>query len=160
MKFFRLIFPLVILSVLYFGCKPAPVFPATPSLKFKRFIEKPGNDTLWVVYSFTDGDGDIGISPTDKDTNFVMTLYYRTPAGVWHVQDDINTPNPNDSTYYPFRIPPLTAGQRGLEGDIYAYVNKTLLMGLHDTVMFKSFLLDQAHHKSDYISTRDTILIP
>src|SRR6185436_10769059 len=85
------------LAALYIGCKPAPVFPDEPILKFKQFIQPPGSDSLQVVFSFTDGDGDIGIAPNSADSNMVLTCYHKDANGNWIVLDDPSTSNLNDS---------------------------------------------------------------
>lgn len=136
-----------------FACTPDPVFPDEPMLTFKEY-QYNGNDTLKVVFSFTDGDGDIGVSPTGNDSNMVLTLLYKGPDGEFHIERPPG--NPSDSIYYAYRIPELTEGQTGLEGDIYLVIN-TLLMQ-HDTIQFNAYLLDQSHNKSEVVRTPEFVL--
>src|ERR1044072_5515374 len=107
-----------LIAVFAFSCRPDPVFPDEPILKFKQFIQPPNSDSLQVVFSFTDGDGDIGVAPTDTNYNMLLTLYHDS-AGHWVYIRDPSDPNGVDSLKYKYRIPKLTAGQTGLEGDIY-----------------------------------------
>lgn len=169
MKLFRGILFFALFVVLYPGCKPAPTFPVEPILKFKTtadnpnagFIQRSGSDSLQVVFSFTDGDGDIGVAPNDTNYNMLLTPYHKNPAGNWVVIDDPNTPSTTDSLTYKYRIPKLTAGQVGLEGDIYVTVSKFILIQVgEDTLQFNAFLLDQAHHKSNVVRTPEVDLIP
>jgi hypothetical protein len=156
MKHFRSIFLFAFLGVMFFGCKPDPTFPAIPALTFKEFQQPSGTDSLVIVLSFTDGDGDIGIAPTDADSNMVLTVYAPDAAGNFLVMDDINTV-PADSLIYTYRIPNLTAGQIGLEGDIYLTIeNKNFLP--RDTLQFNCFLLDQSGNKSNTVRTETVIL--
>lgn len=140
------------------GCKPEPVFPVEPVLTFKEFRQPPGTDSLQVVFSFTDGDGDIGIAANSTDSNMVLTAYNRDPnTGQFMVMDDPGTPQP-DSLYYTYRIPHLAVGQKGLEGDIYVTINKSILILVEDTLQFNAFLLDESLHKSTVVRTPEVVL--
>ena len=156
MKHFRGIFLFAFLGVMFFGCKPDPTFPAIPALSFKEFRQPAGTDSLVVVFSFTDGDGDIGVAPTDTTPNMMLTLYTQDANGNFVVCDDPSTVA-TDSLVYKYRIPNLTAGQIGLEGDIYLTIeNKNFLPS--DTLQFNSFLLDQSENKSNTVRTETVIL--
>lgn len=136
-----------------FACTPDPVYPDEPILTFKEF-QYNGADTLKVAFSFTDGDGDIGVIPTGNDSNMVLTLYYKGPDGNFHVvRPGVST---TDSVYYNYRIPELPEGQSGLEGDIYLVVNPQFIQ--YDTIAFNAFLLDQSHHKSVVVRTPEKVL--
>lgn len=135
------------------ACTPDPIFPDEPIITFKEF-QYNGSDTLKAVFSFTDGDGDIGVSPVGNDSNMVLTLYYKAPDGEFHVARPIAYPN--DSIYYTYRIPELVEGQTGLEGDIYLVVNPEFM--LYDTIQFNAFLLDQSHNKSAVVRTPETVV--
>jgi hypothetical protein len=136
-----------------FACTPDPVFPAEPILTFKEYSYN-GSDTLKVVFSFTDGDGDIGVTPVGNDSNMVLTLYYKGPDGQFHVA----RPGVSlvDSIYYTYRIPELPESQSGLEGDIYLVINPEFM--LYDTIQFNAFLLDQTAHKSAVVRTPETVI--
>ncbi len=138
---------------LAYSCTPDPVFPDEPQLTFLRY-EYNGTDTLEAVFSFTDGDGDIGVSPTGNDSNMVLTLYYKAPDGEFHVaRPGVST---TDSIYYTYRIPDLPEGQRGLEGEIYLVINPQFL--IYDTIQFNAFLLDQSQNKSQVVRTSEQVL--
>ncbi|MCE2772509.1 MAG: hypothetical protein LW750_03575 [Bacteroidetes bacterium] len=141
----------------FVSCKPEPVYPAEPILKFKQFVQTGTNDTLKAVFSFTDGDGDIGIAVNSTDSNMVLTLYYQKPDGSFAVVDNPTTVDPNDSVFYNYRIPELPDGQKGLEGDIYLTINKAFIP--YDTIQFNAFLLDQRGNKSELVRTPSEILI-
>ncbi|CAN5775253.1 hypothetical protein BH11BAC7_BH11BAC7_31150 [soil metagenome] len=158
MKKFRGLFLFVISGVAFFGCKPDPTFPAIPALTFKEFRQPAGSDSLILVFSFTDGDGDIGVAPTDPDPNMVLAVYAPDANGVFQVLDNPITVEV-DSLLYTYRIPRLTAGQKGLEGDIYlTFEHKSFLP--RDTLQFNTSLLDQSHNRSNYVRTETVILTP
>lgn len=156
MKSVRGIFVFALLSVCFFGCKPEPTFPVIPALTFKEFRQPAGSDSLIVVFSFTDGDGDIGVAPINSDSNMVLTVYAPDATGNFQVMDDVNTPVP-DSLIYIYRIPNLTAGQVGLEGDIYVTLEHKSFIG-RDTLQFNSFLLDRSDNRSNYVRTNTVVL--
>jgi hypothetical protein len=161
MNLFRGTIVIALFAVAIGGCTPDPVFPVEPMLTFKEFIQRPGSDSLDVVFSFTDGDGDIGVAVNSSDSNMVLTAYHRDPAsGLWVVVDNPNTANPLDSLCYTYRIPKLAAGQEGLEGDIYVTINKTFLALTEDTLQFNAFLLDQSRNRSPYVRTPEVVLVP
>ncbi|MGL4597310.1 MAG: hypothetical protein ACRCYO_07280 [Bacteroidia bacterium] len=140
------------------ACKPEPVFPIEPSLVFKEYIQSQTSDSLQVVFTFTDGDGDIGIAPGDADTNMLLTAYYRNALGEYIVYPNFNTVNnPFDSLVYPYRVPRLTASQKGVEGDIYVVINEAFI-SYYDTIAFNAFIVDQAGHKSQIVRTPELIL--
>jgi hypothetical protein len=155
MKQFRSFILLAVTGSFFFGCTPDPTFPVEPVLTYKEYRQTPG-DSLVTVFSFTDGDGDIGLAPTDNDSNMVMTLYVPDANGIFRTVEDLNTPEP-DSICYSYRIPHLTAGQIGLEGDIYLTVEHISFIG-RDTLQFGAFLLDQSDHRSNYVRTKTIIL--
>jgi hypothetical protein len=70
--------------------------------------------------------------------------------------DDLSNSDP-DSICYTYRIPHLTAGQAGLEGDIYVSIEHKSFIG-RDTLQFGAFLLDQSDHRSNYVRTKTIIL--
>lgn len=147
------LFSFLTVCAVLFSCKPDPVFPDEPVLTFLRY-EYNGSDTLRAVFSFTDGDGDIGVAPTGNDSNMVLTLYYKAPDGEFHVaRPGISL---TDSIYYTYRIPELPDGQRGLEGEIYLVINPQFM--IYDTIQFNAFLLDQSRHKSAVVRTPEQVL--
>jgi hypothetical protein len=157
MNFARNLFFASLFIALLVGCKPEPVFPIEPSLVFKEYIQSETSDSLQVVFSFTDGDGDIGVSPGDADTNMLLTVYYKNPLGEYSVYPQFNTADPLDSLTYPYRVPRLTASQKGVEGDIYVVINDAFI-SVYDTIAFNAFIVDQAGHRSQLVRTPELIL--
>lgn len=156
MKQLRGIFLFLLLGAAFYGCKPDPVFPAVPALTFKEFRQPAGTDSLVLVFSFTDGDGDIGVAPSDPDPNMVLAVYAPDGSGAFHVLDNPITVEV-DSLLYTYRIPHLTAGQKGLEGDIYlTFEHKSFLP--RDTLQFNTSLLDQSQNRSNYVRTETVVL--
>lgn len=139
------------------GCRKEPVYPAGPVLTFQKFVQNP--DSLQVVFSFTDGDGDIGEDATTVDPNLVMTLYHRDPATGQEVVYLTDPTHPGDSLVYSYRIPPLGKGSKGMKGEIWVTMDKRMLLLAEDTLQFNAYLLDQNHHQSAVVRTPDAVLI-
>ena len=99
MGLFRGFLVVAFFAILGAACKPQPTFPTTPALTFKEFIQPAGSDSLRVVFSFTDGDGDIGLLQTDTDSNMVLTVYAPDATGNFIVMDNFTTPQ-IDSLFY------------------------------------------------------------
>lgn len=146
---------MLMLSVVVMRCKPEPVFPTEPKLSFTRYIQNDVSDSLQVVFSFTDGDGDVGVSQAATDSNMVLQLYVPDGSGGFIPQPDLS--NPGRFIYYNYRIPQLTASQKGLEGDLYLTVNKAFIT--HDTIRFNAYLIDQAQNRSEIVETPSVILL-
>lgn len=135
-------------SIVMGACKQEQLFPDEPMLAFKEY-QYNGTDTLNTVFSFTDGDGDIGVEPTGNDYNMMLTLYYKDQNGEFQVARP--GVSQTDSITYTYRIPELPDGRNGLEGDIYLVVNSALIP--YDTIQFNAFIVDQTNHKSAVIRT-------
>jgi hypothetical protein len=148
MKQFSLIGILLFGTVILMNsCKQEQLFPDEPMLVFKEYKYN-GLDTLKTIFSFTDGDGDIGVAPTGNDYNMLLTLYYKDANG--NFQPALY-PASTDTIKYPYRIPELPDGQNGLEGDIHLIVNTTMIS--YDTIQFDAYIVDQTNHKSSVIRT-------
>ncbi len=143
------------------GCEKETCNEPVPDLTFNRF-EQTGFDTSGAVYSlyydFKDCDGDIGLqageSITDSEGNvyeynFFIDMYY-FESGEWKKQEYPSGPGLNS------RIPPLydDGASPVLDGEIeyrLSYVGSGLY--LHDTVMFRTRLLDNAGHFSNEVES-------
>ncbi len=156
MKLIGGIFFFALIGLLLFGCKPEPTFPIVPELSFKTFDQPTQTDYLNVVFSFTDGDGDVGMAPTDTGFNMLLTVYVPDANGNFIVLDNTDTPEA-DSIVYNYRIPTLTAEQSGLQGDIYVTNEHKSWIG-RDTLQFNAFLIDKAQHRSNLVRTKTVIL--
>ena len=134
--------------ILFSSCGPDVIFPAEPQLTFKEY--KPGGqDSLKVMFTFTDGDGDIGVSPIGSDSNMLLVLYYKAADGFFYQAHPSN--DPGDSIVYLYRIQELPSGQNGLDGEIHLDVNTGFVT--YDTIQFNAYLLDQTNHKSVVVRT-------
>ena len=106
-------------------------------------------------FSFTDGDGDIGLTQADTlppyDFNLYIT-YFEKQNGVYKKVDLPSTLNA--------RIPVLTPSGniKSIKGDIQdtLYVNNPA--STFDTIKFEVYIVDRALHQSNVIETPDIVV--
>ena len=149
---------------IFFGCVKQENYPVEPKIEFLSFITLFDTGEYAVKgilnISFTDGDGDIGLSsyqtspPFDTGSpyyyNYVIT-YFEKQQGVF-VPLDLNPP-------FSYRIPVLNWEFPGKP--IKGTITDTLELNpkpVFDTIRLEAFIYDRALHKSNVISTPEIIL--
>jgi len=154
----------VLLLLLASGCLKKESYPDTPAIELKGFtlmfdsaqFAKRGILSI----SYTDGNGDIGLSegdtlpPYSRDSlcyyNLVIN-YYEKQNGTFHLVV-LNPP-------FSGRLPLLSPDYPGKA--IKGIITDTLLMNpapVFDTVKFEVFLYDHALNKSNTVTTPEIIL--
>lgn len=146
------------------SCKNKEKFSVVPHIEFvslEKVDNGSGSDSQanLTIY-FQDGDGDIGLDETDKDSvfaidsyyyyNFFIDLYEKT-NGVW-VRQELPTP-------LHARIPHLSNSvPESIEGKltITTFINNPY--STHDTVRLQCFIVDRALNHSDTITTPEIIV--
>jgi hypothetical protein len=137
---------ILVLGAVCYTCQPSPNFPIVPVITFKSVNKTYINqqtDSLQLVFSFTDGDGDLGLTQSDTSTD-ALVIDHR--------------PDPLHKDYdYTYRIPFITPGGqvKDISGDITITLpgvtcmpNKTL-----DTVIYEIKIKDRAGHWSNLIQS-------
>ncbi|HOZ82126.1 MAG TPA: hypothetical protein PLU85_09910 [Bacteroidia bacterium] len=138
------------------SCRKEEKYPIEPVLLYKsvQFYEK---NSFYLTTTFTDGDGDIGLSdadtlpPYDQTSHFYHNYfcnYQQLINGSW-------TPI-NFSIPYYYRIPMLTPKQRNknIKGDIQVDVKNFLSFttnGIADTFRVEISVADRALHESNKV---------
>jgi hypothetical protein len=155
------------------SCKKKDEYPVVPYIEFMSFTKWTGGglDTaLTMKISFTDGDGDIGLSDDTMPPfnphgryyyNFLIT-YMEKKGGQWKYYLVFNNITQQyDTVNFNSRIPWLTpdGGNRAIKGEI------DLMMKLlrpaeanYDTVRFDAFIYDRSFNKSNVIRTPEVIM--
>ncbi len=144
------------------GCLKTEEFPVEPKVVFKSF--EFFGDSASLIISFTDGDGDIGLDPSDTSSPFDTGSTYYFNLFLEH-QEKIDG-EWNDVTFVEpmhYRIPRITpTGQnKALEGEIAVAVDPfpLFITGNSDTVRYSVELVDRELHRSNKVLTND-ILVP
>lgn len=168
MKTIFQIIALLTLSVFLFSCLKTEDYPIKPQISFKNYFigyttDILGNSTKVVAltFSFTDGDGDIGLgdgdtlSPFDKNSNYyynLCTTKFKKTNGVFSEVLE----NPELRNY---RIQPLPSvkSKKAIKGDIEINIKVYQSTG-KDTLKYDIFLYDRELHKSNIISTPQIVL--
>ena len=119
------------------SCVDKPTYPSQPVIGYKGFI-KYGNqadpDSLELVVSFTDNEGDIGLAQSDNQGifnsgNLFMTYYFWDTIGLvdhWSAYDLNHGTGNFDTLVYPFRVPlvlPEGSKDQPMKGYIFAKIN-------------------------------------
>jgi hypothetical protein len=144
---------IVLLCILSFSaCVKKDNYSPIPSIKYVDFIQ--GGDTAAVIFSFTDGDGNIGLGQADTSApmapNCFLT-YYEKENGIWKVVD---WPAPNT-----YRLPFINTSSKDkpISGEIRLKMNYYYLNTPFDTIKFDIYIIDRTLNKSNIITTRDII---
>ena len=155
-------------ALLLAGCLKTEEFPPEPRIEFKSFqiynVYNPDLGT-WVdsaslVISFTDGDGDIGLTNADSLPPYDCNLrleYYEFENGVW------TNPDLGTSPYICERVPIIrpTGQNKTLEGEIAVAMMDFEFFHLPgaDSIRYSAVLVDRALHESNSVET-GLILVP
>ena len=147
------------------SCIKEKSYPTTPAIKFKSFSHS-GLDSANIIISFTDGDGDIGLTQGDTTGdfnskskyyyNFYIRYLYKAADGSFKAY--VPTPGA-DTLDFKYRIPKLLTGQqqkKALSGDIK--VKLYAPFAVHDTIQYDIYIYDKALHKSNTVNTGTLIL--
>lgn len=154
----------VTLAFLLSSCLDKTEFPIEPAILFEEFTTS--GDSGILVISFTDGDGDIGLSDADTVAPYDLATgeYYNLKLDYHEKQNGVWV-NMTDSLPLPFyyRIPVITpTGQNtALEGQIAVDLIPTYYnpFSQFDTIKFSMQLLDRALNESNVVET-DEIIAP
>ena len=138
----------------YTGCKKPDIFSEIPVIEYKDFsindtifTDELGNEIIkgTLIFSFQDGDGDIGSDPGLLDSNSTDNLFiYRYK----YINDEIQ----KDSVPILFQIPyvPEPDGQnRTLKGEIEVEMDFYMNLLPTDTLQLEFYLFDRAKNQSN-----------
>ena len=140
------------------ACKKGNNWSKTPNITLKQLAPntvRAGNseDTVFVSFSYTDGDADLGVDP--------QSGFY-----------DIYMKDSRDTTVFRYLFPPIEDDMRdpdrGMEGTFTVFVHAAFLLprqdSLHlatgDTLQYELYIRDRAGHESNRIITPDIYLLP
>ncbi len=159
-------FSIVLLFVLSASfCERPETYSEIPSIKFKEFILKDTIDALdnpikkgTLVFTFIDGDGDIGLMPQDTTYPFDSTHYYNLFLdGYYYENGVVVADSPSVPLYY--RVPYIEPqGQnKVLKGTIKVDIIYNFPI-VHDSIFYKFYILDRKFHKSNVEQTPVIVL--
>ncbi|MFH0892852.1 MAG: hypothetical protein V2A54_00315 [Bacteroidota bacterium] len=154
------------IPLLLFSCKKKEEYPIEPAITFKSFTKiatANGIDNKGILtLTFTDGDGDLGLSQDDTTGNFApgaeyyynfFIKYYEKQKGV---MTEIVLPFTNNA-----RIPILrnrNKNNAALKGDIAIELFINNPFSAYDTIQYECYIVDRALHKSNAVKTDEIII--
>ena len=131
------------------SCVKEEQYPIEPAIKYLDFVLNPdGSATL--KYTFTDGDGDIGIEPEETGYNYFIHYYHKDGAGNF-VPYNI-PPGDTVALVVPYRIQPIYSinpgkKKKSSKGEIQITLYAPLFPA-GETMKVACQLFDQAGHSS------------
>lgn len=152
----------VFLIVFLVSCIKRKEYPKEPVIKFLSFDQTP--DSAFLNFSFTDGDGDLGLNANDttapyniKGTDFynIYISYFEKENGVFKL---VTLSSP-----FNYRFPRIESQSKTNElvGKMKIkipapYYNPLLSVG--DTVKYEFYIADRALNKSNITSSGDVVI--
>lgn len=157
------------------GCKKREIYPEIPSIEFKSyyFTTDPilATDTLLgIIFSYKDGDGDIGLDPQDTFPPFnsmpgpnnkeLNPFYYNlnieylslSSSGTF---DPVIIPNTTDTLRYLARVQNITpeGKHKAIRGDVDWQILPPPYPGVSRTIKVRLKIYDRALHESNMIES-------
>lgn len=145
------------------SCVKKPKYSSTPDIAYTDFLrygDPSDPDSVELVVSFTDNEGDIGLEQGDTNNSIfklgnLFMVYFYDSAGVWAAFDPVQA-TPFDTMIIPYRVP--VALQEGddsepMKGLIYVKQKWPFKWATHKKIMYKVHMYDKALHKSNTIET-------
>jgi hypothetical protein len=154
---------LVFTGFIFNSCREKEEYPIVPDLKFLEFtklVHPDGYDTLGILLlSYTDGDGDLGISQFDTTTYNFFVDYYVMDDGVLGPGLIFNNQTGRfDTINFNNRFGPLAPDD--YDGWIKGTIEDTIKPLFdprstkeYDTIQFRIHMIDRAGHSSDTVTT-------
>ena len=150
------------------SCLKPQSFPAEPNIEFVSF-EAQGDSGI-IVFSFTDGDGDIGLGqevltpPFDTSSYYYYNLYinyYEMMNGSWvrGTSDPLGNNFPSaDSITFSYRLENITPiGQnKALRGEIEIVMEPyffNTISNHNDSIRYEILLIDRSLNHSNLLET-------
>jgi len=152
-KYFPIYIILLTITILMHSCKPKEEYSDVPVVSFKEFNY---SDTILLgntvkrgtlIFSFTDGDGDIGFDTIQPRQNTIFMTKYKMKNNVLTQMDLLV-----DLNYFVERIYSDDKPQ-AVSGDIKIEDLNEYAMSFNDTIMYKFYIVDRAGNRSNTDST-------
>jgi hypothetical protein len=153
------------LSFVLPSCSEDQVYPVVPAIEFISLTKIQNtsgiDDKGMLKISFTDGDGDIGLSDFDVDPPYDTGSIYYYNCFIKYFEkkngqfEEIILPFTNN-----YRIPYTPPAQKGLplvgDIDIELYINN--YTSNYDTIRYEVYIVDRALNHSNTITTPELVI--
>lgn len=154
----------IILSILTFvlllwSCEKPTTYSEIPEIKFKSVSIEQTQDTLGnpvqralLAFTFVDGDGDLGLNPSDTIGEFAPSeaFYYNLMVQIDEKENGVWIANPIFKGNYRFvNISNENTTNHLLKGEMIVEIDITSFIQFKDTTRFKYFIYDRGLHQSN-----------
>lgn len=161
----KFLYIIITLAVL-FSCLKPQEFPPEPIIEFDSFTAM--NDSGELVISFTDGDGNVGLSESDTTGVYSSTQkyhhnlfveYFEKVDGIgWQPGKDLA----GEDIVFLYRIPVLTPSgkNKALKGKIRVTIEPSYYNTLSsdsDTIKYRIMLADRDLNESNFVESVEII---
>lgn len=174
----KILILILLVGIVVISCRKFEDFPDTPEITYDNFVVLMNTQTGItergvLVFSYTDGDGDLGLDkgdtlpPFDKKSEYYYNLiikYFEKQNGTF-VEVPLLSWN-SDSSYYDTltfnsRFPVLTpeSGNQAIKGVFEDTLFIYNPLSDFDTIMFKAYIYDRALNKSNEIETQEIVRV-
>lgn len=155
---------LILLGTSLYQCQEKPVYPDVPIINYESFFLYITTNNLdqevvagKLNFSFTDGDGNIGLEPWPDTFAIGLpdTQRYNLFMQMYDLEDNEFVMVPEeDGGYLKYIIPYLD--KQPLSGTITVTIEYPIIR--YDTIFYTFFLLDREYNRSNVDTTRVLIL--
>ncbi len=166
MRFFGLSILLLLLGL--FSCEKPQDYSPIPEVEHVSTDITIGTDTLdnevyqiAIRFSFVDGDGDLGLSPSDTLGDFGPQgdYYYNLKFSFWEKINGEYILTENIKPYYRFQnISKSQTTNNVLKGEMVVEIELTTTTNYQDSSKFDFFIYDRALNKSNVAETSEIYL--
>lgn len=159
----KLFFSFLMLVVLVSSCFKSEEYPIEPIISDPVFVFS--GDSAKLTFSFTDGDGDIGLAPEDTIAPYNPASYFHYNLHLdYYEKDDENGWQrgrnlEGDSIVFQYRLKPIVVKgkARGIKGTMdVTIINFSNPFSIEsDTIRYTIKLIDKALNESNLIETEE-----
>jgi hypothetical protein len=135
------------------SCKKDESFAVTPDIAFVslvKYTSVSNNDSLELIFDFTDGDGDLGSPESNTSARDIFVTLFELQNGVF-VEANLAAP-------LEYRMPFLepSGNNSSLKGSVNISIDYNILQ-VNDTIRYELFIKDRAGHQSNTITSSTVI---
>ncbi len=156
-SFFKYLLIIIAGAFITYACVKKTTYPTSPTIDYRDFIPYEG-DSADLKISFTDGDGDIGVSENDSTRTFWYTYYYLDTLQNKYV--GYYRPLFNDTLRlgYIIKAPADSYKGKPISGEISVRLQQFRHIKKVKNVKYVFYLFDEAGNKSNVVTSPEIVV--
>ena len=151
------IFSVFLATPILFSCIKKQTYSDTPTIEYKAFNPYPGDSADFII-KFNDGNGDIGVSAGDTTKSLFVNYYYQDTVTGHYVGYYSSILNDTLKSGYIVKKPNDSYQGKPISGEISVRLQQYRHSKKIKHIKYVSYLIDQAGHKSNVITTPEIIV--